>query len=104
MDKAKAKKALQDAADLLEEGGWIQGCFHQPEGCCMIGALRLTMGGRRHLTIPGYVEAPDDDDYFKVLKILMDSMNNVTLAHWNDAPKRKKEEVIAALRKAADSC
>lgn len=96
---------LRQAADLIERTGWCQGVsamndslipvpVDDPSACrfCAIGAIRH-VGATRGC----YIESVDavhalalviDDDYIGL---------------WNDAPARTKEEVIATLRRAAET-
>lgn len=105
--KDLASGFLEDAADLLEKDGWIQGDYHghsdhelsahqDPTGHCAIGALSSAMNiaglGRYH------------QDRYPVFHAAMNAMHRMTVepvAWWNDRPDRTKQEVLDILRKAA---
>jgi hypothetical protein len=84
------RKILLDAANLLEEKGWVRGEYRSIKGFCAEGAMMHVAVGTT----------------------LYDDLNlaRVTLAHhlgalniplWNDHPQRTKAQVIASLRAAA---
>lgn len=86
---------LNRAAEWLEANEWIQGRFSGtvgdppvPAACAAGACIRVTPWESPHLT----------NEAFRVLRI---SLQCKGLGAWNDAPHRTKEEVIAALRLAA---
>lgn len=90
------QQVLLDAADLIEEKGWIQGANWRPGlGYCVFGAInKVTQNDLafsdavgRVLTEIGRLNQPWTGG----------------IARWNDEPGRTKDEVLAALRKAAES-
>lgn len=95
--ESNTKRVLLRAADILaKRGAWTQGAFAKstlgnnvdaknPEAVCycLLGAI-MKAGGRVH----------ENNVMKKFLKV-------ENLANWNDASKRRKKEVIAALRGAA---
>lgn len=89
-EKRKARKLLNDAADLIEEEGWIQGEEHNSGGYCAIGALKRISGSewphitKAHIVAVGALSS-------RVASPIVD---------WNDAPGRTKEEVVNTLREA----
>lgn len=84
------RQLLLDAATVLEEDGWTQRRVFDENGYCALGALYRA----NHCSIFG-------DDFDRAAVALRAHTDDVISA-WNDAPERTKEEVVAALRKAAD--
>lgn len=79
------RAALLAAADLIEEYGHARssfGCLGEP--MCCLGAISAATGG------------PWLGRDFLLLHLGVDS-----IANWNDAPGRTKDEVVDALRAAA---
>lgn len=102
-----AGKVLLDAADLLERDGWCQFARKNRDGnMCAVGALSMAATGTE--LYPGFcdrltkaaermaVSIPDDDP-----KLIYVSSPFAKVMVWNDHGRRTKEEVIAAMRKAA---
>jgi hypothetical protein len=89
------RRILTNAADLLEQRGWIQGQRQSSKGRCVLGAIGF------HWT-----ETTDADTCYAANKLLA-QINLLTaedlwsLAAWNDEPGRTKAEVVTALREAA---
>ena len=83
-----APEVLKEAAQIIEEHGWVQGKPGRPgEGYCMVGAIQEVSGFTPCLiTAVGLVRSITQED----------------LAYWNDQPGRTKEEVLHVLRKAAE--
>lgn len=80
------RQVLLDAADILEERGWIQGFSRTSDGYCIMGALdaasAVTEPARNALFMLAYkIGGP--------------------VPQWNDTPGRTKEEAIAMLRETA---
>lgn len=95
----RARNVLLNAADLLEKKGWTQGCDARDadgrtvaldselaQSFCAIGAVHR---------VAAHVH--DADEALNVLRRFC--RNGVS--PWNDAPNRRKEEVVDLLRKAA---
>lgn len=103
---------LTRAADLLEEFGWRQhglfnpGSFPSDESCrdatqfCAVGAI---VRARRDLGLPASDWSYTDPNghYNLANRCFGEHIEGWTLAAWNDAPGRTKEEVVAKLREAA---
>lgn len=89
---------LNGAADLIERDGWVQGHYRTTEGYCIAGAIDQTLGiiddDELHVQLWPVAQAAR----VQVLAIVDD----VAPTLWNDAPGRTKEEVVAALRAAAE--
>lgn len=96
----KLSTILNDAADLLEREGWIQGALESREGRCAVGAIRAACG------------IDNNRDFDKQERKLIALSRRAiwaarrglpfaTITAWNDHPARTREEVITALRKAA---
>ncbi len=89
---------LRAAADVLERAGWCQGRSHihiedeheSADHWCAIGALREVVQDRS--TPTRYGEA------YRAFMVTLPCSPAV----WNDRPGRTAEEVITALRAAAD--
>ncbi len=82
--------ALNDAADCIERRGWIQRRLSDEHGVCALAALVFS----------GHYDCQEAREK---LKIHISGKPWLSLADWNDAPGRTKEEVIAAFRNAARS-
>ena len=99
-----AAEILDSAADLLsEEGRWCQGAaaltkegrFCRPEdpeaaSWCALGAIRRVSDVDIFDPVPA-----------NALAFLRDQ-TSFYLPSWNDVPERTREEVVAALRRAAE--
>ena len=111
----KTSRILLDAADYIEQNGWLQGQYgrmavkpgsgstYYPEGCaaCAIGAINIVQG----LTPPVF---PDSTKQIAkmVVRILhregqVGSLHPYHLEEWNDEEGRTQAEVVALLRRAA---
>lgn len=88
--KIKARKVLLEAADCLEEYGWVQGCLHKDGRVCMMGAIAEVNAG-----------CGCDPVSVEVVARLTKVTGGVPPAKWNDDPKRTKAQVVRALRRAA---
>jgi len=84
---------LDDAADLLEREGWIQGAATAPEGYCVEGAIEAVTGQSVALVSP----RDDASDAESALRRIVGRR----AYQWNDAPGRTKPEVLDAFRAAA---
>jgi hypothetical protein len=81
---------LDDAADLLERAGWIQGKTGDPDGArCALGA------------IAGVTAYPDSSEIFVRSALRIEEAVGGSLALWNDAPERTKQQVLDTFRLAA---
>ncbi len=85
---AETARILREAADLLETNGWCQGAFAIGKRRCATGAINAVVASgeealRAHRVVSRYVGAP-------------------LVSTWNDHPGRTSQEVMAALRAAAD--
>lgn len=101
-----AKEVIQEAANLLEQKGWIQGDFAKdsngrlvasisPDATCYctVGAIRAAVykaSGETDTTIEGEAK-----------RIIRRHIGKVGIAMWNDADDQTKENVISTLREAA---
>jgi hypothetical protein len=84
LDEAGVK--LMEGAEYIRTNGWCQHALWKPTGeVCALGALTK-------------VRAPSES-YFR-LQYLVDPTAH-TIALWNNAPERTKEQVIEALETAA---
>ena len=107
------------AADYLERYGWIQGAFEQSERptkhpkCCAVGAINMAVTGFADTYISNSRERGHSDDSRRYIRLFAQSLRLVQskvgpqatpttmVAKWNDVPSRTQEQVITALRKAA---
>lgn len=88
-------EALLRAAAHIEQFGWQRYMFGAAnEPCCLVGAIRVV------LKIP--LEEHADERVIKAIERVQKSSKIQSLADWNDAQERTKEEVLNALRKAAE--
>ena len=107
--KVLLDKVLLDAAEFLEEKDWCQGAFarnssyesvsiYNLDACkfCLAGAVMVST--RAVVVSPGVHRGSILNAAYEKIENLIAS--NVTV--WNDKPGRTKEEVINALRKAAE--
>ena len=98
---------LDKAADLIEQRGWAQGYFVDHRGgLCARGAIYAACGMEPdpdpHVRIvewPGWNPADPAWDALCQLDTAVDDFAEM----WNDAPERTKEEVVSALRAAAQA-
>jgi hypothetical protein len=110
-DLPVANRTLLQAADLLRERGWLQGSGSNVAGqVCMEMAIGIAADA--NCWKPGYDERVQKDilrdSLFKTALHLLakhieveSKWNSVSVATWNDAKGRTKEEVIEALETAA---
>lgn len=95
------------AAEEIENRGWHQGNYCGPNGeVCMLGALAYAAGvdvraetkksEMRLFDIPTLRQAIEEMGFRT-----MHTFRAQSVPQWNDAPDRKKEEVLARLR---DGC
>lgn len=83
-------QVLLKAAELIEERGWCQFTSEDAEGhICLRQAINIA-------AMPGFYAC---DAVFRLGRFLG---TNLIAAQFNDTPGRTKEEVIAALRAAAE--
>lgn len=82
---------LNQAADYLQEHGWIQGGLGKPGGPrCAMGALKSVLG---ETSVIEFVAYPP----YRALRRHVGGF----VSDWNDAPERTADQVIATLRAAA---
>lgn len=92
------QKVLLDAADIIETRGWCQNHYgDEDDGFCAIGAMQRAVGYRAG-SIGGAVPMSLTVAYEKLQLSLKIGRR---VSSWNDASNRTKEEVIQALREAA---
>lgn len=104
-------EALNEAADLLERDGWIQGRAHKNGGHCVIGAIGIVTG--YHLRQPhkdtfnshAYSleeeHRADMDLVCREFAARIGKFGGVNIPLWNDDPLRTAEEVVKTVRAAA---
>jgi hypothetical protein len=95
-----AKEYLNAVADHIEKWGWIQGAFYldtidgaawTQSPCCLLGGMDAVR------SLEWVSQVTRDEAQLKLRR----ELKTISLAAWNDAPGRTKEEVIAVLRQAA---
>ena len=102
----KISKVLSKAADHIEKHGWYQGyywpsptdykwrepSYTEGDPCCALGAIAVVEGRD-----PVHEETA-------AMEFLAEHIGETTagVADWNDAGSRTKDEVLAALRGAAE--
>lgn len=89
-----ARLILLRAGQVLEEVGWCQKSFRDPDGRrCLMGALSLAKVGTCY--------NPEVMNLLTKAVLGQPERYGAGLTAWNDAPGRTKEEVIAKLNEAA---
>jgi hypothetical protein len=105
------RRLLLEAADLIEREGWIQGAYKiEGSGYSVVGAL-LELDPK-YDTYSYYFS--ETDKFFCAAMAVTRTLKTMppdgvydmyflkhTLIHWNDAPTRTKEEVVATMRASA---
>ena len=93
------KEILLKAADLIVERGHTKHCYENGDGgLCAYGAVDMAAMGRA-----GRRPEREDSPHRLALMAAEKLVANGALAVWNDAPERKPEEVVALLRRAAET-
>lgn len=87
-------EVLLKAADTLAERGWCQGGLSDAQGrYCAIGAIRKvtnwSLGKDARSAVHRLMDHIETDQYYGI-------------ADWNDAPERTAEDVILAMKRAAE--
>lgn len=85
-------EVLRRAADIIERRGWCQNDYQDGAAVCILGALRLAITGNTD---------NHSDRVHNPAERLAKNLGQAPWV-WNDEPGRTKEEVIAALRSAAE--
>jgi dienelactone hydrolase len=88
-----AQQIRNEAADLIERWGWVQGRFgNKAVGFCLGGAIYNVAGAT-------------DEETTQALNSVRSSLQwgNTPLSDYNDTPGRTKAEVLALLRSTDDS-
>jgi hypothetical protein len=86
--------------------GWTQGRWRSSDGLCLVGAIRLVARGQlcaRALDLVWHARHDDlvDVGWVPPPEVRLARVRDLT--HWNDAPERTLEDVLALLE-AADRC
>ncbi len=90
---------LLEAADLIEQNGWVQFKAQSEDGYCAAGAMQEAFCNR-HGYPPSY--HPDGrDEYRKASDELAGTIVPHSIPAWNDSLGRSKEEVVAKIREVA---
>ena len=94
--RSEVAQDLRAAADVLERDGWTQQMFCDPStgARCVMGSLDAVYGPRDSRGVGDPNEA--------IAYIRLTEVIGPRVIQWNDAPGRTADEVIAALRAAAD--
>jgi hypothetical protein len=98
------REVLLAAADHIERFGWQQRYFGTPgKPCCLLGAISVAAGNRAggHAVNSSSADAERAADR-RIMQYLRSTHRAIDLVTWNDSPGRTAEEVIAALRGAAE--
>jgi hypothetical protein len=92
-----AKELLTRSYNILQEYGWTKCAYHDPGvGYCCLGAMQAAQAEAGY-SIQVYNEACR-----KVRAVIdEDKFGRLGIVHWNDAPERTKEEVLAVVTTAA---
>lgn len=86
---------LKDAAAYIEEKGWHQGSIVNARTgtVCTLGAIKAVTCG--------LYAAQCDEEGISAVDLLKDRIRPAgyfMVSHWNDQPKRTKDEVLSLLR------
>ena len=95
---------LAKAADVIETRGHHKGHYTDAEGqrVCAIGAMCVVAGlPLFSFGVFGH-DAPEAADVFAAIDVLRGHVG-MSVPAWNDAPERMHEEVVTALREAANA-
>jgi hypothetical protein len=88
------QQLLLDAAALIDKVGWCQGTAVNHQGqLCAAGAMYYS---NKVVYLHG-----DLSVYNEARNHFLDTIKDHNVPTWNDAPGRTQEEVVAAMRKAA---
>lgn len=89
---AEVRDVLLTAAHLLAQHGWCQRQSRSGSGAlCVVAAIAAAAGGAKTL----------EDRAHHALEVwVIWHSNHDSVAEWNDAPERTKDEVLHALRHA----
>ena len=100
-------EVLEDAAEYIEEYGWAQvtqaSTWTPGKEACVLAAINAAEGRNPelmyNLTRAGHAFAK----YIPTVKsVFYDESNEERIWRWNDVPERTRDEVLTALRKAAE--
>ena len=94
----RAAAILNRAAELIEKDGWIQGNWREHGARCAGQAI--------YDALPYRMDFSASDSAWVAMRRQIGKQRGDTMfeiAHWNDAPGRTKDEVIATLKRAASS-
>lgn len=96
-------RALDKAADYIEQHGWIQFTLFNEKAACALGAIYMASGsGRNYLNVVGLETVKAMVKHISPrLKPIQVYMASGVLCAWNNNPWRTKEEVVATFRDAA---
>lgn len=93
---------LNKAADLIEQRGWVRGALIDAHNrMCIRGAINMARTGDP-VGWDTHAEDRAVAEFLNLPEITFQSRAN-DLAIWNNKKERKQEEVIAALRGAAQA-
>lgn len=103
---AQTAADLRAAADVLEWDGWTQEEYVGPNGCrCIVGAVTKVLGGDDgEMSVP----VANKERLFAARRLVATQIGDARTDYWfdvidwNDEPGRTADEVIVALRAAAD--
>lgn len=109
MQQAQAAKILTDAAVLLERKGWTQGVCYDAKHhrLDMVGAIAHAAGVK--ISVLAKCEdpltecAPAVTPAVAVAVEELEARLNADITEWNDLPHRTEEQVLVALRAAANA-
>jgi hypothetical protein len=97
--KLTDKQVCLKAAKILEEEGWIQRALHNDgRGYCLIGALGKALGISNNRLDNEYLSVCSGRAG-KIAEKLDNFADRQDAIEWNDSDSRRKQQVIALLKK-----
>lgn len=118
VEQEQVAQVLDEAAAFIDEHGWLQGSYYSPEyGACAVGGIEHVMAYTMSVFTdwrPGF-DSQVEDRVLRALVGYLATVDDAVRGHvdhgflcpesmvecWNDTPGRTKEDVVAAMQKAA---
>jgi len=92
------------AADLIEANGLHKGEATPGHATASTAAQQAILAGAPCCTVGAlFTASPQSGAYRAFRRWLSDSVGPIDIITWNDAPERTQQEVVTALREAAEA-